>query len=88
MGLFEDTIREGLENPACKLGWDEAEEELRSYYASLTKYTVVEAHPSVTSYASYSNGVISYTIAEQKQYTPPVVYSRTESSSDQLLVAS
>jgi hypothetical protein len=44
MGLFERTIKNGMENPEFKQGWDEAEAELAAYYASISP---AENHASV-----------------------------------------
>ncbi|MBV8134491.1 MAG: hypothetical protein JO121_02460 [Deltaproteobacteria bacterium] len=36
MGLFEESIKDGMSDPEFRAGWLEAEEELRAYYASLS----------------------------------------------------
>lgn len=54
MGLFEDSIREGMESAEFRRGWDEAEAELAAYYASIVP-RVVSFPQAIAVFAASSN---------------------------------
>lgn len=74
MGLFEQTIQDGMNHPEYAEGWLEAEEELQRYYASL-KLTLLSVPQGASVFLSSGSTV------QQLESTFPSVKLRAASPS-------